>query len=107
MTSGRRTTRAKAFYEHALTEAEIPALAEARDVHGLTEEAALLRVRLREALERQPDDWDVLLSGVRLLVNVLLVQHRLSGQQAEDLTSSLAGVFEHFDGMMRGVDVAS
>lgn len=105
MKRGERS-RANAFYERVLTEAERPALDEARDLHGLAEEAALLRVRLRDALEHQPEDWEVLLSGVRLLVNVLLAQHRLSGQQAEDLTSSLAGVFEHFEGIVRGADVS-
>lgn len=99
--------RARAFYERALDEAERPALAEAREVHGLAEEAALLRVRVREALERQPEDWDVLLSGVHMLIKVLLAQHRLSGQQAEDLTSALAGVFEHFEGILGAVDVTS
>ncbi len=105
MTRGTRRTRA--FYERGLSEAERDDLAEARGVHGLAEEAALLRVRLREVIAQQPEDWDVLLSGVRLLVNVLLAQHRLTGQQAEDLTASLAGVFEHFETVVGDTDVAS
>lgn len=102
-----RTRRARAFYERGLSEAERDDLAEARGVHGLAEEAALLRVRLREVLEQHPEDWDVLLSGVRLLVNVLLAQHRLTGQQAEDLTASVASVLEQFTGVVGDADVAS
>ena len=78
------------FYERALTAAERSDFAQAREVRGLADEAALLRMLLRDALQRQPKDLDQLLSAVRLLANVLLAQHRISGRQAEDLISSLA-----------------
>jgi hypothetical protein len=95
------------FYESALSEAERASLAQARGIRGLAEEAALLRVRLRSVLEERPEDSEVLFAGVRLLVNVLLAQHRLTGQQAEDLAGSVAATFEHFVGIVRDLDVAS
>ncbi len=94
------------FYERALSAAERSDLAQARGVRGLADETALLRMKLRETLERQPEDLDVLLSAVRLLANVLLAQHRLSGRQAEDLISSLTTTFEHFEGLV-SADVAN
>src|SRR5688572_12023426 len=90
----RAQQRTKAFYERGLSAAEREGLDEARALRGVDEEIALLRLRLREALAAQPDDWDVLLGGVRLLIQALLAQRRLSGQQAEELSEQLVGIFE-------------
>jgi hypothetical protein len=95
------------FYESALSEAERTALVQARGIRGLAEEAALLRVRLRSVLEERPEDSEVLFAGVRLLVNVLIAQHRLTGQQAEDLTASAAAIVEQMVETLRDFDVAS
>ncbi len=102
-----RPRRTRAFYERALSAAEREALDEARALRGIDEEVALLRLRLRDALEGQPEDWDVLLGGVRLLIQALLAQRRLSGQQAEDLSESLVVLLEGFGEGMRGVIDAS
>ncbi len=111
MSASAARPRVPAFYERALGGAEhaelLEAFQEAHRERGLEGEAALLRALLRTTLQRQPEDWDLLLSGVRLLVNVLLAQHRLSGQQAEDLVGSLAGVVERVEAMFGGSDAAA
>src|SRR5688500_8166882 len=98
MTPRLRRTRvrqpANAFYERGFSAADREGLDEARTLRGVNEEIALLRLRLREALAAQPEDWDVLLGGVRLLIQALLAQRRLSGQQAEELSEQLVGIFE-------------
>ncbi len=111
MTSPEAASRIPTFYERALDAAEhtelLEAFREALDEHGLAGEAALLRALLRAALRSHPEDADLVLSGVRLLANVLLAQHRLSGAQAEDLASSLAEAGERLVGIVRGTDDAS
>ena len=102
-----RPGRVRAFYERALSAAEREGLDEARGVRGIEEEVALLRLRLRDAMESRPEDWDVLLGGVRLLIQALLAQRRLSGQQAEDLSESLLMLFETFGEGVRGIVDAS
>jgi hypothetical protein len=102
-----RSRRTRPFYERALSAAEREGLDEARALHGIDEEVALLRLRLREALAGQPEDWDVLLGGVRLLIQALLAQRRLSGQQAEDLSEHLVVLLEGFGEGMRGLVDAS
>ena len=84
------------FYDSALSKADVEALAEARDVEGLEEEVALLRLQLRRALEDSDADAKLLQSGVRLLVQALLAQHRVSPQQAEHLGDALNNVLEQF-----------
>ena len=73
----------RSFYASALGEAERADFDEARRIDGLDEEVALLRLRLREALAAQPEDFKLLQNGVRLLVQALLARHRLSPKQAD------------------------
>lgn len=91
-----RRTRADSFYGSALDAAGRNDLAAALAVEGLDEEVALLRLRLRESLEQHPEDIDLLHRGVRLLVQSLLAQHRLSPRQAEHLGEAVANVIEEF-----------
>ena len=84
------------FYDSALSKADVEALAEARNVEGLEEEVALLRLQLRRALKDSDADAKLLQSGVRLLVQALLAQHRVSPRQAEHLGDALNNVLEQF-----------
>ena len=99
---------AEAFYERGLSAAEREGLDQARALRGVDEEIALLRLRLREALAARPEDWEVLVGGVRLLIQALLAQRRLSGQQAEELSEQLVGLLEGFGEGFRGlIDVSN
>ncbi len=91
-----------AFYAAALSEADRAGLDAARSLDGLAEEIALLRLRLREALSVHPDDARLIEGGVRLLVQSLLAQHRLTPRQANDLGEAVANVLEEFGEVMRG-----
>ena len=108
MTPPRRTPdRRESFYVDALGGAERAAeLAEAREVEGLDDEVALLRLRLRDVLEEHPDDFRLLQSGVRLLIQSLLAQHRLSPKQADNLADAVSNVLEEFTAALKSVDEA-
>ena len=80
----------------ALSRADVDALAEARDVEGLEEEVALLRLQLRRELADFDADPKLLQGGVRLLVQALLAQHRLSPQQADHLGDAVTNMLEQF-----------
>ena len=86
------------FYDSVLEAADRHDFHVAREVEGLDEEVALLRLQLRRALADRDGDVDpkVLHSGVRLLVQALLAQHRLSPRQAEHLGDAVANVLEEF-----------
>ncbi|MCY3655955.1 MAG: hypothetical protein OXG95_05015 [Chloroflexi bacterium] len=92
-----RPTRAS-FYDSALDAADRHDLHVAREVEGLDDEVALLRLQLRRALAGRDGDVDpkVLHGGVRLLMQALLAQHRLSPKQAEHLGDAVANVLEEF-----------
>lgn len=94
-------TARRSFYEAVLTEAERDDLGAARDVEGLQEEIAILRLRLRTALADHPEDIKLVERGVRLLVQSLLTEHRISSKEASGLTDAVTLVFERLAGTLR------
>jgi hypothetical protein len=85
-----RRRQATGFYREALSEAE--RWERARQMEGLDEEVALLRVRLKEALEERPQDMQLIAKGVDLLVKAVAARYRLSPKAQRDLSDSIAGV---------------
>ena len=91
------TETRQGFYESALAAAdELEAFEEARRVEGLDDEIALLRLKLRRQIGDDEVDPKLIQGGVRLLIQALLAQHRLSPQQAEHLGDAVAQVLEEF-----------
>ena len=91
-----------AFYEEALSEPEQAALVQARDMDGLDEEIALLRVRLRSVAAEEPENLAQFLKGMELLVKAVGAKYRLSKKSQEDLMESVMGVLEGLGGAMLG-----
>jgi len=88
------------FYEEALTKAERAALPRARELQGIDEEIALVRLRLRSALEQRPKDLKLMAKGVNLLVKALSVRYRLSKDEKADLSAAIRGVLEEVGGKL-------
>jgi hypothetical protein len=84
----------RGFYEKALSEAERLYLPEARQIEGLDEEIAVMRVRLKRALEERPEDIKLIDKGLALLVKAVAAKYRLSPKARKDLSDSIAGVVE-------------
>jgi len=83
---------AREFYARALGEAEKTLLPQARELEGLDEEIALLRVKLIQALREKPQDLELLLKGVGMLVRAVSTRYRLSKKAEDDLYQSVLGV---------------
>jgi hypothetical protein len=94
--SGRRLE--KNFYGQALTEAESQDLPSAQEMSGLDEEIAVLRLKLRSALEEQPENVKLMLKGIELLVRAVSAKYRLSAKDKEDLSESVKGVLRDIGG---------
>ena len=88
----RASRRAKRFYREALTQAERADFPVALEVEGVDQEIALLRLRLRTALEQRPGDFPLMLSGVGMLVRALAVKYRLSKREAGEVTDRIREV---------------
>lgn len=90
----------KGFYGQALSEAERVLLPEAREVEGLDEEIALLRVKLTSALEGQPDNMPLMLRAVELLVKAVAAKYRLSRKSRENLVEAINEVLKEIGGAL-------
>jgi len=93
-TAPRSKKAKKGFYEQALSEAEQVLLPEAREIEGLDEEIALLRVKLSSAIEAQPDNMALMLRAVDLLVKAVAAKYRLSKKSREDLADAINEVLK-------------
>jgi hypothetical protein len=82
--------QAEDFYRASLSEAD--KWKRARQMEGLDEEVALLRVRLKETLEERPQDMQLVAKGVDLLVKAVAARYRLSRKAQRELSDSIAGV---------------
>ena len=90
----------KGFYAQALSEAEQVLLPEAREIEGLDEEIALLRVKLTSAMEEQPDNMALMLRAVDLLVKAVAAKYRLSKKSREDLADAINEVLKEIGGAL-------
>lgn len=82
------------FYNEALSQAEKVRLSRAKQIQGLDEEIALLRVRLNRLAEEQPENLDLLIRGIGMLVRAVSAKYKLSHKSEEDLYQSLLGVLK-------------
>ena len=91
----KRTSRSKkGFYEQALSEAERVLIPEAKEVEGLDDEIALLRVKLSSALAEKPDNMLLMMRGVDLLVKAVAAKYRLSKKSQDNLAEAIDGVLK-------------
>ncbi len=82
------------FYAEALSEAERLELEEALGVEGLDQEIALLRLKLKRALEEEPENLALMVKGLELLVRAVSARYRLSQEDREGLAQGLRAVLE-------------
>lgn len=93
-----RKKASEAFYAQALSQAEQVELSQAREVDGLDEEIALLRLRLKEVLCRHPENMPLLLRAMELLVKAVSTKYRLSKDDKESLSNAVSGVLKEVGG---------
>ena len=97
--SRRKTERPapRRFYEQALDEAETTELEGAKQVEGLDDEIALLRLRLRSLLSERPEDLTLMFKGVELLTKAVSARYRMSKGDKNELSESLATVIRSME----------
>lgn len=96
----RRSTLTRDFYGSALAAAERIELEAAEEIEGLDREIALLRMKLREVLTERPEDLQLMLRGIDLLVKAVSARYRLPKHAEQDLADSIAGVLRGVGGAL-------
>lgn len=90
------------FYDSVLSEAERAHLARARRVAGLDEEIAVLRLRLRGALEAHPEELALMIRGIDLLVKALSARYRMTKDDKAEVADSIRAALEEFEARASG-----
>ena len=80
------------FYLQALSEAEKLGLEEARDIKGLDEEIAMLRVKLRELIINDPDRFDLHLKVTNTIARLVGIHYNISKEQKRSLKEAITKV---------------
>ena len=93
-----RDDTVRSFYQSALSAAEREDLPQARDIQGLDEEIAVLRLRLRSALEDHPENMKLMLKGIEMLTRAISAKYRLSKDAKADLSAGIKGVLKEIGG---------
>ncbi|MGD0114909.1 MAG: hypothetical protein ABSC13_02750 [Dehalococcoidia bacterium] len=95
-----RPSDVEGFYDLAVPQGDRIALTVAHEVEGLDQEIAVLRVRLRRALEEHPENMTLMLKGVEMLVKAVSAGYRLSKDAKADLSESVRGTLEEYARMI-------
>ena len=89
---GNQNARKHGFYSRALDEAEKVELEEAGFVEGIDDEIALLRVKLRDLVENQPDRIDLHLEAANTIARLVRTRYQISKEQKKSLKDAIAKV---------------
>jgi hypothetical protein len=102
--------RPRGFYSRALDEAEKLELEEASRVEGIDEEIALLRIKLRELLEEQPERIDLHFEAANIIARLVKTRYQITREQKKSLKEAIQKVLTEIAvpiGVGIGIKVAS
>jgi hypothetical protein len=102
--------RPRGFYGRALDEAEKLELEEASHIEGIDEEIALLRIKLRELLEEQPERIDLHFEAANIIARLVKTRYQITREQKKSLKEAIQKVLTEVAvplGVGIGIKVAS
>jgi len=92
--------KARSFYDSTLSEAERISLPQAREIEGLEEEIALLRVKLKSAIAQHPENMTLVLKGIAMIIRAVATKYRLSKEAKENLADAIDSVLKEIGGAL-------
>jgi len=99
---GNRNALKHGFYAKTLTEAERLDLQVAADIEGIDDEIALLRVKIKGALEKDPDNITVLLDASEILARLVKLRYGLSAKDGHSIQENIVKVLKELGGPIIG-----
>ena len=89
---GNQNARKHGFYSQVLNEAEKLSLEQACGVEGIDEEIAILRVKLRELIEKEPDRIDLHLNAANTIARLVRTRYSITKDQKDSLKDAITKV---------------
>ena len=104
---GNQNARKHGFYSRALTEAEKLEMEEASYVEGIDEEITLLRIKLRDLVENEPDRIDLHLEAANTIARLVRTRYQISKEQKNSLKEAITKVLTEVAGPLGiGINIA-
>lgn len=104
---GNQNARKHGFYSRALTEAEKLEMEEASYVEGIDQEITLLRIKLRELIENEPDRIDLHLEAANTIARLVRTRYQISKEQKNSLKEAITKVLTEVAGPLGiGINIA-
>lgn len=89
-----RRARKHGFYSKVLDEAEQLELEKAREVEGIDDEIALLRVKIHSLLEKDPDTVKLIMEATNILARLLRTKYNLDKTQGKGIKDAITKVIK-------------
>jgi len=82
------------FYSKVLDEAEKLDFESASGVDGIDDEIALLRVKIKSALERDPENIRLIMQATNALAGLVKTRYRINKEQRQGLREAIGNVLK-------------
>jgi hypothetical protein len=89
---GSRDANKPSFYVKVLDEAERLALENASGVDGIDDEIALLRVKIKSLLEKEPENILLILKATNTLANLVKMRYNITQEQRNGIKEAIGNV---------------
>jgi hypothetical protein len=89
---GNRKARKYGFYAKVLDEAEKLDFERAAGVDGIDDEIALLRVKIKSVLEKDPENIRLIMAATNALAGLVKTRYRITREQRKGLKEAIGNV---------------
>lgn len=87
-----RKKPSKELYLAALEKADKALYADASDITGLEQEIALLRIKLRQLLEKEPENFELCLKAASTIARLASVHYKINSSARKSLREAITRV---------------
>jgi hypothetical protein len=89
---GNQNARKHGFYSKVLDEAEQFDFELASDVNGIDDEIALLRVKIKSVLEKDPENIKLIMQATNTLAGLVKTRYKITKEQRKGLKEAIGNV---------------
>jgi hypothetical protein len=91
---GNQNARKHGFYAKVLDEAEKLDFETATDVSGIDDEIALLRVKIKSVLEKDPENIKLIMQATNMLARMVKTRYNITKEQRKGLKDAITNVIK-------------
>ena len=92
VSKGSQRVRKRGFYSKVLDEAEQLDFELASGVNGIDDEIALLRVKIKSVLEKDPGNINLIMQATNTLATLVKTRYKISKEQRKGLKEAIGNV---------------